>query len=136
LGAFLRRFKLDELPQLWNVLRGDMDLVGPRPEVPEFVDMRDPVWSAVLEVRPGITDVATLLYRNEEALLAGSPDPERYYVETILPAKLQMNVDYLRRRSFSLDLRLILLTVWYSVLPGIGNPAAATQAFCARTSHE
>jgi lipopolysaccharide/colanic/teichoic acid biosynthesis glycosyltransferase len=135
-GGLLRRFKLDELPQLWNVVKGDMDLVGPRPEVPDFVDMRDPLWKAVLEVRPGITDVATLLHRNEEALLAGAPDPERYYTETILPTKLQLNIDYLRKRSFLLDLKLILLTVWYSVLPGIGNPAAATQSFCGRISHE
>ena len=75
-GAVLRRFKLDELPQLFNVLKGDMSLVGPRPEVPECVQLEAPIWQAVLQVRPGVTDLATLMYRDEEALLGTSSDPE------------------------------------------------------------
>jgi lipopolysaccharide/colanic/teichoic acid biosynthesis glycosyltransferase len=117
-GRLLRRFKLDELPQLWNVLRGDMSLVGPRPEVPRYVDLREPVWRAVLEVRPGITDVATLLYRDEERILAGFEDAEKGYRESVLPAKLRLNLEYLRRRSAVRDLKLLALTVRYSALPG------------------
>jgi lipopolysaccharide/colanic/teichoic acid biosynthesis glycosyltransferase len=116
-GRVLRRYKLDELPQLWNVLRGDMSLVGPRPEIPGFVDPQDPAWNTVLEVKPGITDVASLVYRNEEEILAGAADPERYYRETVLPAKLAMNIRYLRAASFRLDLKVILWTVRYSFFP-------------------
>ena len=78
-GAVLRKFKLDELPQLFNVLKGDMSLVGPRPETPEYVELRAPSWQAVLAVRPGITDLATLLYRDEEKILGASPDPDALY---------------------------------------------------------
>ena len=95
-GRFLRKFKLDELPQLWNVVRGEMSLVGPRPEVPEFVDSNNPVWVSVLQVRPGITDPASIAYRHEEQLLAKAADPIRYYQETVLPSKLALNIAYLR----------------------------------------
>src|SRR5207249_11392098 len=98
-GGVLRRYKLDELPQLWNVARGDMSLVGPRPEVPDFVDMSVPIWRRVLSVKPGITDVTTLAYRHEEELLAGVADPEKHYREVILPAKLDLNAQYIRKRS-------------------------------------
>jgi lipopolysaccharide/colanic/teichoic acid biosynthesis glycosyltransferase len=135
-GAFLRRYKLDELPQLWNVLRSDMDLVGPRPEVPAFVDSSSPTWRAILSARPGITDPASLAHRDEEALLAGAADPERYYAESILPVKLRMNIEYLRVRSFWLDLKLILLTIRYCFLPGTGDPAAAVRSLCLRVSHD
>jgi lipopolysaccharide/colanic/teichoic acid biosynthesis glycosyltransferase len=114
-GVALRKFKLDELPQLFNVLKGDMSLVGPRPEVPEHVQFQAPAWRAVLQVRPGITDLASLLYRDEERILAASPDPGSFYRESVLPAKLRLNVAYLRVRSFWRDLRLILLTVRYSL---------------------
>src|SRR6266542_2172591 len=90
-GRILRKYKLDELPQLWNVLKGDMGLIGPRPEVPPFVDLSDAAWMAVLAVRPGITDLATLLYRDEERLLAQAGNTEEFYRNTILPAKLALN---------------------------------------------
>ena len=116
-GRVLRKYKLDELPQLWNVLKGDMRLVGPRPEVPAYVDLDDRAWQAVLAVRPGITDLASLIYRNEEEVLARAENPERHYRERILPEKLRLNLVYLERRSFWLDIKLILLTVWYSFVP-------------------
>ena len=121
-GAFLRRCKLDELPQLFNVLRGDMSLVGPRPEVPEYVRIEEPVWQAVLQVRPGVTDVASLVYRDEEKLLGTSADPNALYRETVLPSKLALNLGYLRSRSFGSDLHLILLTIRYSLFPQGFNP--------------
>jgi lipopolysaccharide/colanic/teichoic acid biosynthesis glycosyltransferase len=121
-GSVLRRCKLDELPQLFNVLRGDMSLVGPRPEVPEYVQIEEPVWQAVLQVRPGVTDVASLVYRDEEKLLGTSADPNALYRETVLPSKLALNLGYLRSRSFGSDLRLILLTIRYSLFPQGFNP--------------
>jgi lipopolysaccharide/colanic/teichoic acid biosynthesis glycosyltransferase len=116
-GAALRKFKLDELPQLFNVLKGDMSLVGPRPEVLEFVQFEAPMWQAVLQVRPGITDLATLLYRDEEEILAASGDPDVCYQDSVLPTKLSLNLAYLQSRSFSRDLRLICLTIGYSLFP-------------------
>src|SRR6266852_5941420 len=121
-GATLRRFKLDELPQLFNVLKGDMSLVGPRPEVPEYVQLEAPVWQAVLQVRPGVTDLATLLYRDEEKLLGAARDPKALYREAVLPAKLALNLGYLRSRSFLRDLKLILLTIRYSLFPKRFDP--------------
>jgi lipopolysaccharide/colanic/teichoic acid biosynthesis glycosyltransferase len=114
-GAKLRKYKLDELPQLFNVLKGDMGLVGPRPEVPEHVQLDAPEWQAVLRVRPGITDLATLLYRDEEGILGASGDPDAFYRESVLPAKLLLNVAYLVSKSFWQDLKLILLTIRYSL---------------------
>jgi lipopolysaccharide/colanic/teichoic acid biosynthesis glycosyltransferase len=116
-GAVLRRCKLDELPQLFNVFKGDMSLVGPRPEVPEYVQLEAPIWQAVLQVRPGVTDLATLLYRDEEKLLGASDDPNAFYREIVLPAKLLLNLGYLHSRSFPRDLKLILLTIRYSLFP-------------------
>jgi lipopolysaccharide/colanic/teichoic acid biosynthesis glycosyltransferase len=121
-GALLRRCKLDELPQLFNVLKGDMSLVGPRPEVPEYVQLEQPIWQAVLEVRPGVTDLATLLYRDEEKLLGASKDPTALYRETVLPEKLVLNLGYLRFKSFRRDLILILLTIRYSLFPDRFDP--------------
>jgi lipopolysaccharide/colanic/teichoic acid biosynthesis glycosyltransferase len=129
-GAWLRKFKLDELPQLFNVLRGDMSVVGPRPEAPEYVNGRSPMWQAVLRVRPGLTDVATLLYRNEEELLGASGDADRFYRETVLPAKLRLNLAYMRTRSFRQDARLIWLTICYSLSPERFDPARIQNAFC------
>ncbi len=111
-GAFLRRTKLDELPQLIDVLLGDMSLVGPRPEVPRYVaaypaDVR----AKVLSVRPGITDLASLQYRDESALLARAADPERQYREVVLPAKLKLAVEYVDHATLAGDLRLIGMTV-------------------------
>jgi lipopolysaccharide/colanic/teichoic acid biosynthesis glycosyltransferase len=121
-GAVLRRCKLDELPQLFNVLKGDMSLVGPRPEVPEYVQLEEPIWQAVLQVRPGVTDLATLLFRNEEKLLGSSGDPNTFYRETVLPEKLVLNLGYLRSKSFRRDLMLILLTIRYSLFPDRFDP--------------
>jgi len=117
LGRVLRKYKLDELPQLWNVLAGHMSLIGPRPEVPSFVDPASPMWREVLSVRPGITDLASLVYRDEERLLMETGDPERHYREVILPDKLALNVQYLRMRSPGRDLRIIAMTLAASVFP-------------------
>ncbi len=110
-GRWLRRFKLDELPQLWNVVRGDMSLVGPRPEVPRYVDAADPLWRSVLSARPGLTDPVTLRLRDEEALLAGVADVEGFYRERLLPWKLRGYRDYLARRSWGSDLAVLAATV-------------------------
>jgi lipopolysaccharide/colanic/teichoic acid biosynthesis glycosyltransferase len=109
-GRFLRRTKLDELPQLINVLRGEMSLVGPRPEDPRYVALYTPAQRQVLAVRPGITSAASLAYRHEEQLLTG-PDWETVYREEVLPAKLAIDLDYLARRTLASDLRLILQTI-------------------------
>lgn len=113
-GRWLRRFKLDEIPQLWNVARGDMSLVGPRPEVPRYVD-DSPLWRQVLSARPGLTDPVTLRLRDEEALLAsvaaGGDDPERFYRERLLPWKLRGYRDYLARRTWVTDLGVVGATV-------------------------
>ncbi len=116
-GAWLRRWKLDELPQLINVLRGEMSLVGPRPEVPEYVDLGDPLWQRVLEARPGITDPASLAFRNEEELLAAAENVEEYYRAVILPRKLELSAAYLERRSFFSDVEILFRTVAASWLP-------------------
>ncbi len=129
MGSFLRKYKLDELPQLWNVVRGDMNLIGPRPEVPAFVDLESPVWRAVLAVRPGISDLATLIYRNEEEILGARTDPEAYYRAEVLPDKLALNLEYIRRRTPLSDLRLIAMTVRYSFFPAGFRPEAVRQAF-------
>lgn len=110
-GRLLRRFKLDELPQLWNVLKGEMSLVGPRPEVAEYVDLEDARWREVLSVRPGVTAPASLAFLGEEEMLARAKDTERLYRESILPAKLELNLRYVRERSFLGDLRVIAQTL-------------------------
>lgn len=111
-GHFLRRHKLDELPQLFNVLQGTMSLVGPRPEVPRYVACYPPqVRAQVLSVAPGITDWASILYKEESTILGTASDPERAYVETILPAKLEYYLRYVRERSFWLDVRIIWRTL-------------------------
>jgi lipopolysaccharide/colanic/teichoic acid biosynthesis glycosyltransferase len=111
-GQALRRFKLDELPQLLNVLRGEMSLVGPRPEVPRYVAFYpDCVRRKVLSVAPGITDWAAIEFKEENALLGGRKDPERVYVEEILPVKLEYYVRYVDQRSFMIDLRIIFSTL-------------------------
>ncbi len=116
-GFLLRKLKLDELPQLFNVLRGDMSLIGPRPELPGFVRRDDPVWQALLAARPGITDLASLVYRDEEQLMGGAADPEAYYRAWILPDKLALNLEYLKARTLWSDLKLLALTVRYSFFP-------------------
>ena len=110
LGRFLRQTKLDELPPLWNVLRGDMALVGPRPEVPRYVQLNDPLWQTILKVRPGLTDPVTLRLRNEEDLLAHVEDSETYYLNELQPAKLKGYIEYLHRRTCRSDLGLLCRT--------------------------
>jgi lipopolysaccharide/colanic/teichoic acid biosynthesis glycosyltransferase len=116
-GSFLRRYKLDELPQLWNVLRGEMSLVGPRPEVPFYVADYTPEQRAVLSARPGITDPATLVYRHEEQILAAQDDPENFYRTRVLPDKLARNSVYLQDMTFTNDFRIILKTISSSLWP-------------------
>ncbi|HET7451543.1 MAG TPA: sugar transferase [Thermoanaerobaculia bacterium] len=121
IGRLLRWTKIDEIPQLWNVLRGDMALVGPRPEVPQYVDRGDPRWTPVLAVRPGLTDPVTLLLRNEEDLLAGVPkDREAFYREHLQPWKLRGYAAYLADRTWKSDLRVLGET-----LRAVLRPAAA-----------
>ena len=110
-GAFLRKTKLDELAQLINVFTGEMSFVGPRPEVPKYVDLYTPYQRQVLLVRPGITDYASIAYRNENDLLAGAQDPERMYIDVIMPEKIELNMKYLREISPIADIRLILKTI-------------------------
>ena len=109
-GYYIRRYKLDELPQLINVFVGDMSLVGPRPEVRKYVDLYTPEQIHVLDVRPGITDLASIRYRNENELLEQVDDPERYYVEEIMQDKLRINLEYVAHHSFATDILLIINT--------------------------
>lgn len=110
-GYWLRKTKLDELPQLWNVLAGDMSIVGPRPEVPKYVAMYTAEQREVLTVRPGITGMASMHFVDENELLKEASDPERAYVERIMPAKLALDLRYVRERSFLLDLKIIMHTI-------------------------
>lgn len=111
LGAKLRHYKLDELPELWNVLIGDMSFVGPRPDVPGYADLLQGSASEVLKLRPGITGPASLKYRDEEDLLAEQPDPQRYNDEVIFPDKVRINLFYLHHYSFVKDIEMIFCTV-------------------------
>jgi lipopolysaccharide/colanic/teichoic acid biosynthesis glycosyltransferase len=107
-GKFLRKTKIDELPEFWNVLKGDMALVGPRPEVPRYVDLNNAKWAAVLKARPGITDPITMQLRNEEELLGTvSGDPEHFYLNVLQPLKLDGYVKYLSERSWRFDLHVL-----------------------------
>ncbi|HKR13092.1 MAG TPA: sugar transferase [Pyrinomonadaceae bacterium] len=118
IGKILRRTKVDELPELWNVLKGDMSLVGPRPEVPRYVDLEDDLWGVVLKSRPGITDPVTLHLRNEETLLADvKGDRENFYRESLQPLKLQGYVDYLHHRSWWSDMKVLCRTLLVVVWP-------------------
>jgi len=109
-GYILRRYKLDELPQLLNVLRGDMSVVGPRPEVQRYVDMYTPEQKQVLNVRPGLTDWASIMYMDENELLGKSSDPEYTYIHEIMPAKLELNLKYIREAGLFTDLKIIFST--------------------------
>ena len=110
-GYYLRKYKLDELPQLFNVLVGDMSLVGPRPEVRKYVGLYTPEQQKVLKVRPGITDLASLEYFEESELLARSANPEQTYIEEVMPAKLKLNQRYIETQSLTTDLSIIFRTV-------------------------
>lgn len=111
IGYFLRKYKIDELPQLLNVFFGSMSLVGPRPEVAKYVDMYTEEQKKVLSVKPGITDYASLEYFSENELLARSSDPDKTYIEKILPAKLNLNLRYIAEAGFRTDLMVILKTI-------------------------
>ena len=110
-GIYLRKYKLDELPQLFNVVNGTMNLVGPRPEVPEYVEYYTEEQRKVLSVKPGITDYASLLYFNENEILAQSDNPKETYLKEVMPAKLKLNLEYMANKSFGEDLRIIFKTV-------------------------
>lgn len=110
-GYFLRKYKLDEIPQLINVLSGQMSIVGPRPEVPAYVRLYNQEQQQVLSVRPGITDYASLEYANESRVLEQYPDPEIAYREVVMPAKLQLNLKYIREQGFFTDIKIILQTL-------------------------
>ncbi len=111
MGRILRKTKLDELAQLINVFTGEMSFVGPRPEVPKYVNMYTPYQRQVLLVRPGITDYASIAYRNENDMLEGAEDPERMYIDVIMPDKIELNMKYLREISPLADIRLIISTI-------------------------
>lgn len=125
IGRFLRRFKLDELPQLWNVLLGDMSMVGPRPDVPEYTDTLTGPDREILAIRPGITGPATISFRNEEAMLASREDPHEYNRLVIYPAKVELNLQYCRTISLWSDLYWIANTA----LPFLGRPNGSCPQF-------
>lgn len=114
-GYFIRKFKFDELPQLINVFVGDMSLVGPRPEVRHYVDYYTPEQMHVLDVRPGITDPASIKFRNENELMEKAEDPEKYYIEVIMQEKIRLYLEYVEKQGFFYDLGLILKTFWVIV---------------------
>ena len=111
IGGFLRKYKIDELPQLLNIIKGDMSVVGPRPEVRRYVELYDERQRRVLTVRPGLTDYASLQYISESELLAKSDDPEKTYIEEIMPAKLELNLQYIEKQSLGEDLSIIFKTI-------------------------
>ena len=114
-GYFIRKFKFDELPQLINVFLGDMSLVGPRPEVRHYVDYWSPEQLHVLDVRPGITDPASIKFRNENELMEKAEDPEKYYIEVIMQEKIKLYLEYVEKHSFLYDIGLIFKTFWVIV---------------------
>jgi len=118
IGRFLRRYKLDELPQFFNVLRGDMSIVGPRPEVKKYVDMYTPEQRTVLNILPGITDFASIKYNNEAEVLAAQPNPEEYYIEHIMPEKIRLNQVYIQQPTVGNYFRIIFLTISRLLSPG------------------
>lgn len=110
-GYYLRKYKVDELPQLFNVLKGDMSVVGPRPEVRKYVDLYNERQQKVISVQPGITDFASIEFVKENELLKNAEDPEQLYIKEIMPAKLNLNLKYIENRHFFKDLKIILLTI-------------------------
>lgn len=111
MGYYIRKYKIDELPQLLNVLRGDMSLVGPRPEVRKYVNLYNSQQMLVLSVQPGITDYASIEYSNENEILGKALDPEKTYIEEIMPAKLQLNLKYIAEKSLLTDVKIIFRTI-------------------------
>lgn len=123
IGRILRKSKLDELPEFYNVLRGEMSFVGPRPEVPELVDLSNPAWKTILRARPGITDPVTLRLRNEESVLAKVEDKETFYREVVQPYKLRGYLDYLQKKSLATDVGIVILTAKVIMIPQTEPPA-------------
>lgn len=117
IGRILRKIKVDELPQLWNVLKGDMSLVGPRPEVEKYVTIYKEAYEEILSIRPGITDIASLTYSDEETILKDKPDPEKYYIHVLLPEKIKLAREYVRKVSLTYDVKLILFTILKVIYP-------------------
>jgi len=115
IGVFIRKFKFDELPQLYNVLNGTMSLVGPRPEVRKYVDLYTLEQQKVLSVRPGITDYASIEYVNENELLGLAIDPEKVYIEEIIPDKIRLNMKYIENQNIKEYFRIIFLTIWHVI---------------------
>ena len=111
-GRFIRKTKIDEFPQLINILKGEMSIVGPRPEVPKYVALYNNEQRKVLQVLPGLTDYASVEYINEQKVLGEASDPEKKYVEEVMPKKLNLNLKYIEERSFGLDLKLIFKTIF------------------------
>jgi lipopolysaccharide/colanic/teichoic acid biosynthesis glycosyltransferase len=111
MGRFLRRTKFDELPQLWNVFRGEMSFVGPRPEVPRYVEQYSLEQRQILDLKPGITDMSTLEFRREEELLSAAADTEKYYLEQCVPRKIELSLQYHRKSSLWQDTQVILRTI-------------------------
>lgn len=116
-GKFLRKIKLDEMPQLLNVLKGDMSLVGPRPEVPKYIKLYTDEQKKILTVKPGMTDPATIYFRDEEGLLARAEDKESFYINQIMPMKMKLYLHYIENRSLFYDIKLILLEILALILP-------------------
>lgn len=112
IGAFLRKYKLDELPQLINVIKGDMSLIGPRPEVPKYVALYNENQRKVLDVRPGITDYASIEYRDENSILAKVNNPEEYYINVIMPHKIDLNMKYIEKNNVLIDIGIIFKTIF------------------------
>lgn len=110
-GYYLRKHKLDEIPQLFNILKGEMSFVGPRPEVRKYVDLYDEQQMKVLKAKPGLTDFASIEYFNESEILLSKPNPEKAYIEEIMPTKLTLNLKYIDEKSFFTDLKIILKTI-------------------------
>ena len=117
LGRFLRNTKLDELPQLINVLKGDMSIVGPRPDVPEIVAAYTPEMRKIFNIRPGVTSLATLHLKDEESILAGVKDPDKFYKDVLVPLKVKLAMGQVKKKSFFFDLMIVLQTI-YVLLPG------------------
>lgn len=111
-GRFIRKFKFDEIPQLINIIKGEMSVVGPRPEVPKYVTMYSEEQLKVLDVLPGLTDYASIEYLNEQEVLGAADDPERVYIQEVMPAKLKLNLKYIEERNFWLDIQLVFKTLF------------------------
>jgi lipopolysaccharide/colanic/teichoic acid biosynthesis glycosyltransferase len=128
LGRMLRKVKIDELPQLFNVVRGEMSLVGPRPEVEKYVELYKTDYEEILKIRPGITDISSIVFSNEEGVLQNQSDPEWYYKHVLLPEKIRLAKEYMNRASFFYDIKIILQTfykVFYQVVAKL-LPAASS----------